>query len=127
MTKLIRIICENTSLFEQRLSEAKRAAGSSPLIVLFTGEVNTATGRSWCPDCTAADPIIEDVFGSQNMVLLSCPVVREEYRDANYKYRILPDVKLKCVPTLIRWGTKMRLDDSQSQVRDLVASLLDDE
>jgi len=120
------MLCENVGLFEARLAEAQAAAGARPLMVLFTGEVAAATGKSWCPDCTAADPVIEDVFGNEDLVLLTCPVVREEYRDPSYKYRTLADVKLKCVPTLMRWGTHMRLNDSQSQVRDLVAALLEE-
>jgi len=124
--RFIRILCESTTLFETRVAEAKATAGAMPLIVLFTGEINAASGKSWCPDCTAADPVIEDVFGDEEVVLLTCPVVREEFRDQNYAYRTRQDVKLKCVPTLMRWGTPMRLNDSQSQIRDLVATLLEE-
>ena len=92
--------CENTSSFASKIEEAKTLAGANPLIVLFTGAIDSTTGKSWCPDCTAADPIIHDVIGKTNSVLLSCPVIRAEYRDPEYAYKTAPDIKLKCVPTV---------------------------
>ncbi len=53
-----------------------------------TGAKNEATGKSWCPDCVAAEPIISDKFGSLNVTLIECPVVREEYRQPTYLYRV---------------------------------------
>jgi hypothetical protein len=92
--------CDNAVSFPAKLEEAKSLAGANPLIVLFTGAIDSATGKSWCPDCTAADPIIHDIIGKTDSVLLSCAVIREEYRNPEYVYRTAPDVKLKCVPTV---------------------------
>jgi hypothetical protein len=34
-----------------------------------------------CPDCTRAEPIINEVLGNVNCLLLECNVIREEYKD----------------------------------------------
>ncbi len=53
-----------------------------------TGAKNKETGQSWCPDCVAAEPIINSKFESLNVTLIECPVVREEYRQPTYLYRV---------------------------------------
>ena len=44
----------------------------------------------------------------------------------SYRYRTNPVIKLKCVPTLLRWGSQSSLDDAQSQRRELVQTLLEE-
>jgi len=120
------------STFDASLADAISAAASSrkPLYVLFTGAVVAETGRSWCPDCVNADPIINKVLSSleSGCILLECPVERSEYRSQEYLYRTLPSVQLKCVPTLIKWSSSgganaLRLDDAQCQREELVEEL----
>eukprot|EP01032_Pedospumella_encystans_P026605 gene26605-30065_t len=91
-----------------REAEALASSTNKPLFLLFTGSKNSS-GRSWCPDCTAAEPVIEEA-------LSSIP----EGKD--------PSIRLSCVPTLIKWKNGKvlaRLNDSQSQMADLVAELVD--
>ena len=127
-----KIICSSPSSFDSKLKECESLATSSSrdLYVLFTGAKVDSTGRSWCPDCVAADPVISKVLASipQGCVLLECPVVREEYRSPSFPYRTSKNINLKCVPTLIKWVSgkaAFRLDDSQSQVESLVRELIE--
>lgn len=123
------IECNSPEDFYPKLSECEEMR-EKPLFLLFTGSKNVQTGRSWCPDCVAADPIIietlEKIDGG--CVLLVCSVDRESYRTADYIYRTDPRIKLTCVPTLIKWsGGKVlaRLNDSQSQMVEFVQDLVD--
>lgn len=111
-------------------SKAAARATNLPLFLLFTG-AKQSNGVSWCPDCVAAEPIIEASLTrlSRPIVFLECPVLREGYRgNPEYAYRAHPTFKLACVPTLIRMSTDNnkvtgRLDDTQSQQEDLVEEL----
>ena len=60
--------------------------------------------------------------------MLSSSVDREPYRSPDYVYRKNSSIKLTCVPTLIKWQNGKvlgRLNDSQSQVADLVRELVE--
>ena len=116
-------------LSKLREAEALASSTNKPLFLLFTGSKNSS-GRSWCPDCTAAEPVIEEALSSipEGCVLLTSDVEREPYRSSEYTYRKDPSIRLSCVPTLIKWKNGKvlaRLNDSQSQVADLVAELVD--
>ena len=126
----VRLRCEDPSEFDVQLERAAQTARDSakPLFILFTGAVVPETGRSWCPDCVKADPVINKVLHELEGggVLLECPVVRAEYREPEYAYRT-NQFKLACVPTLIKWENKKisrRLNDDQSQDEDLVRELM---
>jgi hypothetical protein len=126
------IECVSPSDYASKLKECEALAskdGDKPLFLLFYGEKNSF-GKSWCPDCTAAEPVIEEALSaiSTGCILLSCCVAREEYRSPEYPYRTDPNIKLQCVPTLIKWHNgkvQARLNDSQSQLIDLVRELVD--
>ncbi len=81
---LKRIVCKQVSDFASCLAAAEGSAreGNIPLFQLYTGEKG-ANGKSWCPDCVVADPIITESLTtncSAGAVLLECPVERNEYR-----------------------------------------------
>lgn len=100
--------------------------------MLFTGSKSIDTGRSWCPDCVNAEPVIEaELAELASYVFLECPVEREQYRSPEYLYRTDERIKLRCVPTLQRVALSgkaiAQLDDSQSQQAVLVQELLSDE
>lgn len=84
---------------------------------------------SWCPDCVRADPLIQQALGeiTEGYILLEVSVVREEFRATDYKFRVDPQLKLNCVPTLLKWGRSgpiARLNDAQSQDIELVRELV---
>ena len=78
------IICRNPLQFSLSLQEANNLSLSlkKPLIIAFLGEKTSSTGKSWCPDCVAAEPIIQTSLQSmiQGCVYLECIVKREEYK-----------------------------------------------
>lgn len=122
--------CSSIEEFQYKLSECEDRLQNRPLFVLFTGSKNDSTGKSWCPDCTAAEPVIDSVLNSleSGYMLLVCSVDREPYRTADYAYRTNPAIKLTCVPTLMKWKNGKavaRLNDSQSQVAEFVQDLVD--
>ena len=127
-----RLFCDTSEEFSNKLVEAEKLSTESnlPLFILFTGAVVAETGKSWCPDCVAADPIIEACLdGLMGSILLVCPVIREEYRNPEYLYRKHPVFKIACVPTFIKYGdgkVKYRLNDSQSQDQELVLELVNE-
>lgn len=97
--------------------------------MLFTGEKSKSTGRSWCGDCTNAEPVIDKALNAipGGCILLECPVALSEYRSSSYAYRTLPSIKLACVPTLMKWGKGKyiaKLNDYQSQDINLVEELV---
>jgi len=56
------------------------------LIMYFTGTPNPATGKSWCPDCVVADPVLEEMVKTARAQLtgttvafLQCTVDRNSY------------------------------------------------
>lgn len=125
-----RVECSSPNQFAPALAACEEAAGDRPLFVLFSGSKNASTGVSWCPDCVAADPIIDSVLQSLDggCVLLACSVDREPYRTPDYAYRVDPNIKLTCVPTLMKWSRGKaiaRLNDSQCQVREFVVDLVE--
>lgn len=132
LIKMIDIVeCNNPATFNAVLAdcEVKCSTDNKPLFILFTG-TKGSNGRSWCGDCTAADPIIFSALRSvaDGCRLLTCDVVREDYRNPDYSYRKHPKINLKCVPTLIKWSNSKaiaRLNDSQSQNADLVQELIE--
>eukprot|EP01031_Cornospumella_fuschlensis_P030208 gene30209-36493_t len=116
------LLCKNPSNFASAFSQASALARESnaALYILFTGEKDAASGVSWCPDCTRAEPLLENVLQKvpNPFVYVTCDVERGPYRQADYAYRADPLIKLRCVPTLlrIRNGEVVgRLNDVQCQ------------
>ena len=88
-SKMQSIICKTPSQFKISLQKASSLSLSEkkPLIIAFLGEKVAATGMSWCPDCVAAEPIIQTSLQSmiQGCVYLECIVKREEYKVAKFE------------------------------------------
>ena len=123
-----KIVVNDPSIFNTELESAvnKASASKRPLFLYFTGA--KTSGLSWCPDCTRAEPVIDEVFGSLDCVFLEFNVIRENYRSEEYPYRTDQRIQLKCVPTLILWknnGVIARLNDSQCQNKEIVKDILD--
>ena len=78
------------------------------VLVLFRAS-NNESGQSWCPDCVAADPYISTAIENhRDTVFLLCSVGPEEsYPD--HPYRTMPNAKIICVPTLIRYQDKIEV------------------
>jgi thiol-disulfide isomerase/thioredoxin len=125
-----RVICSSAADFDATLSKCEVVANGRMLFMLFTGSKNTSTGLSWCSDCVTAEPIIDAALEKADggCVLIVCSVDRASYRTPEYQYRTDPRIKLTCVPTLMKWNNGkalLRLNDSQSQIAELVQDLVE--
>ncbi|EYC39075.1 hypothetical protein Y032_0677g1437 [Ancylostoma ceylanicum] len=84
---------------------------SGQVFVLFTG--SKVDGKSWCPDCVAAEPVIDSILHgnegkSLDATFVTCYVgAREYWKDPACPFRTDKDFKLTCVPTLIEVGKKV--------------------
>ncbi|XP_037289877.1 thioredoxin domain-containing protein 17 [Rhipicephalus microplus] len=97
------------------------------VLCLFTGSEDDS-GKSWCPDCVAAKPILAEALekAPKETTLITCYIERAIWKDLKNPFRTDKSLNLKCVPTLMRWGTAQRLDDTQCQKKDMVEMLLED-
>eukprot|EP00475_Leptophrys_vorax_P027959 TRINITY_DN4009_c0_g1_i1.p1 TRINITY_DN4009_c0_g1~~TRINITY_DN4009_c0_g1_i1.p1 ORF type:complete len:179 (-),score=52.70 TRINITY_DN4009_c0_g1_i1:47-583(-) len=94
-------------------SELGNAAASTPadhyLLFYVYGARNPETGKSWCPDCVRADPIIYKAIeqaraAGAKFKVLELPVAREAYKgNPDFFYRKNAAVQLKAVPQLVRY------------------------
>ena len=122
-----KLVCKSPADFSSSVMEARELVGESgKVFLLFTGAIKPDTGKSWCGDCTRAEPVINKVMAeTKESVLVECIVERADYRETTYQYRTDNKIQLACVPTLMNWGNpKIRLDDSQSSDEELVRELL---
>lgn len=102
---------------------ATAAATKQPINVYFSGAVDAATGRSWCPDCVEAEPhvaaALERVAEPTHYVY--CDVGdRTFWKDARNAFRTDRRTQLSVIPALLRWGDVRRLDGEQLLKADLL-------
>ncbi|CAM6100378.1 unnamed protein product [Calypogeia fissa] len=104
--------------------------GQGLLLLLFLGDRDTALGRSWCPDCVRAEPVIYKTLESSNkhMTLLRVYVGdRATWKKSSHPLRHDPRFLLKGVPTLVRWEDGKitgRLEDDEAHVEDKIKKLI---
>ncbi|XP_029832335.2 thioredoxin domain-containing protein 17 [Ixodes scapularis] len=113
--------------FEEFQSTVAPLKDEKHLLCLFTGSED-ASGKSWCPDCVAAKPAIEEALkdGPDNTILLTCSIDKDLWVKRDNPFRTDNTLKLTCVPTLIRWGWNRRLNDQECQDAGLVSMMLED-
>lgn len=87
------------------------------VFVYFYASIDPATGKSWCPDCVTAGPIVEEYFSKiDNAVLVDAPVGdRPKWKDPNHFLRHDSVVKITAVPTLVHWSTKSQLVENDCE------------
>ena len=124
-----KIVVNDPADFNKQLESvvAKSASNGKPIFLYFTGAKNS-DNISWCPDCTRAEPIVNEVLGNIGCYFLEFNVIRENYRSEDYPYRTDPRIQLKCVPTLMLWKNGksiVKLNDDQCQNKETVKDILD--
>ena len=94
----------------------------------------TFAGKSWCPDCVTALPIVEATLSSK-ATELNEPVNylyvgvgdRAFWKDPNCIFRTNALTKLKCVPTLFKWDAPgNRLEEEKCAKEDFITMLFED-
>jgi len=118
------LACEGMDELKKMI--AAEQGGDRDIFVLFTGKADPTTGDSWCPDCVAADPVIEKCvpeISDENVFIVCVVGDRPTWKDPKCIFRTDPDTKLKGIPTLVKWGTKGRLNSDECAKADLVSML----
>ncbi|CAB3401240.1 unnamed protein product [Caenorhabditis bovis] len=118
--------------FQQTLKEI---GSGKRIIALFTGSKELLTGKSWCPDCVEAEPIIDktladDSVKDSDIHFITCFVGnRETWKNPNCQFRTDKNIKLTCIPTLLEVGKKAkRLIENQCANESLLKEFfLEDE
>ncbi|XP_068950248.1 thioredoxin domain-containing protein 17 isoform X1 [Petaurus breviceps papuanus] len=97
------------------------------IFVYFTGDKD-AEGRSWCPDCVQAEPVVLEALKHipENAVFIYCQVGDRPYwKDPNNEFK--KNLKLTAVPTLLKYGTPQKLVESECLKASLVEMLFSEE
>ncbi|CAL1537049.1 unnamed protein product [Lymnaea stagnalis] len=100
-----------------------------PVFILFSGSPDDS-GVSWCPDCVKADPVIERNLdrAPEDSTLIHCLVGdRTFWKDPNNEFRKDPQFLVKCVPTLLKFGSPQKLEEEQCCKDDLIRMLFEEE
>uniref|UniRef100_A0A8C3R599 Thioredoxin domain-containing protein 17 n=1 Tax=Cyanoderma ruficeps TaxID=181631 RepID=A0A8C3R599_9PASS len=96
---------------------------SRPIFALFCGDKD-AEGKSWCPDCVTAEPIVRKELHNlpDESVFIYCLVGDKAYwKDPNNEFR--KNLKLTGVPTLLKYGTPQKLVEEECFKAELVRML----
>jgi len=102
-SKITKVVVNKPAEFDETIKEL-----SGDVFVLMYGE-RKENGDSWCPDCTAALPVIVSALEARAgpSTLVECTVAREEYKGKpEYAYRTHERVALKAIPQLIKWSAE---------------------
>ncbi|NWU22975.1 TXD17 protein, partial [Dyaphorophyia castanea] len=94
-----------------------------PIFALFCGDKD-AEGRSWCPDCVTAEPVVRKELHNlpDQSVFIYCLVGDRAYwKDPNNEFR--RNLKLTGVPTLLKYGTPQKLVEEECFKAELVRML----
>ncbi|KAM9117769.1 thioredoxin domain-containing protein 17 [Pangshura tecta] len=103
--------------------QAAQQSRGRPVFALFCGDKD-AQGRSWCPDCVTAEPVVRSELNSlpDGAVFIYCQVGDRAYwKDPNNEFR--KNLKLTAVPTLLKYGTPQKLVEEECLNRELVHML----
>jgi len=124
MVKISKV--EGFEAFESKVAELAGSGGD--VFVMFSGSKN-ADGISWCPDCVTAEPVVSKCMAElpdESHYLYVGVGDRTFWKDQSCIFRTSPKTQLKSVPTLIKWGTKLRLEEGQLMKEDMVKMMLED-
>ncbi|KAH7643603.1 thioredoxin domain-containing protein [Dermatophagoides farinae] len=113
----------------QKLDNLIKENEDKKLILLFTG-TKKANGKSWCPDCVVADPIIESVVKEttedQNMIFATVMVGDlPSWKSSDNGFRKHPKFAINCVPTLVNVPLNIRLEEGGCADKTLVKKLFE--
>jgi len=124
----VRHVIEGWEAYLAKLEELK---GVERVLVLFSGGKSPATGKSWCPDCVVAEPVVDAVVGpATGWHYVYCSVGgRDFWKDRACVFRTDRRTQLKSIPTLLKLDDNVpntRLVEAQCANRGMVEMLLED-
>lgn len=100
------------------------------VFVMFSGAIDKATGKSWCPDCVTYGPVVDKVMSEvedENVVYIYCSVGGRDYwKNQSNEFRTDPKMKLAGVPTLMVWGNPAIKLVEDNIATDLVKEMIEE-
>ena len=106
----------------------KHKASGKPIFVLFSGSKD-ANGKSWCPDCVVAEPVVKAALekAPEDAAFIYVGVGgRDFWKDRSNVFRTDARTKLNSVPTLMKFGGPQRLEEEQCAKADMVEMLFEE-
>ncbi|KAL3319759.1 Thioredoxin domain-containing protein 17 [Cichlidogyrus casuarinus] len=96
------IICP--SLEEMKRQALQGVKDGRRVILLLEGSTDESTGESWCSDCRAAEPIIEECLSkaSPQVMMLFAEIGQKEDFNADNVFVKDPLIHLGKIPTMIK-------------------------
>jgi len=87
------------------------------------------SGLPWCPDCVKAEPVIDEAISTvtSDAVFVHVDVGDRAYwKNPANSFRTDSTLKVKSVPTLLKFGTPKRLEEEQCCDVENVKMLFED-
>ncbi|EGW06936.1 thioredoxin domain-containing protein 17 isoform X1 [Cricetulus griseus] len=116
----------NVSGFEEFDQAVKEHKGKT-IFAYFSGSKD-AEGKSWCPDCVEAEPVVREGLKSvtEDCVFIYCQVGDKSYwKDPNNDFR--QQLQVTAVPTLLKYGTPQKLVESECSQANLVEMIFSED
>jgi len=102
---LVRV--ESPEDFDSTVADiVSKKSPSTRVYIVVVGERDPSTGRSWCPDCAEAEPVMHKAFtaNAASIIVVEAPVSRQSYKNnPQHPYRTHPQLHLQRIPTIFRW------------------------
>lgn len=114
--------------YDEYKKAAEENKGKS-VFALFSGSAGE-DGKSWCPDCVQADPVIEACLPElpEDAVFIHCGVGdRVFWKNQENAFRKDTSLRLTSVPTLVKLGSPQRLEEDQCADKELVSMMFKDD
>ncbi|XP_004455586.4 thioredoxin domain-containing protein 17 [Dasypus novemcinctus] len=111
----------------EEFNQAVEQHNGKTIFAYFTGSKD-AGGKSWCPDCVQAEPVVREGLKhvSEGCVFIYCQVGERPYwKDPNNDFR--KNLKVTAVPTLLKYGTPQKLVESECLQASLVEMLFSED
>ncbi|XP_043831457.1 thioredoxin domain-containing protein 17-like [Dromiciops gliroides] len=97
------------------------------IFAYFTGDKDTE-GRSWCPDCTEAEPVVLEALKHipEDAMFIHCKVGDQPYRkDLNNEFK--KKLNLTSLLTLLKYRMLQNMVESECVKASLVEMLFEDD
>ncbi|XP_047512417.1 thioredoxin domain-containing protein 17-like [Pieris napi] len=120
----------NLKGFDEFASYTENIDPNGPMTLFYFSGSKTDNGKSWCPDCEVAEPIVKAFLGElkKNVTFVFVDVGDRDYwKEKTCPFRLDSRTRLMVIPTIIKWKGVQRLEGSQCNNRELLQMLFEDE
>nr|XP_004665765.2 thioredoxin domain-containing protein 17 [Jaculus jaculus] len=111
----------------EEFNQAVEQHRGKTIFAYFSGSKD-AEGKSWCPDCVQAEPVVREGLKhvTEECVFIYCQVGERSYwKDPNNDFR--QKLKITAVPTLLKYGTPQKLVESECLQANLVEMMFSED